>query len=233
MPPRSVSPAYTPPCRMVCDYASMSTCAEVLAATLRDAGVERMFGLPGGEILDFIDAARKVGIEFILTRHEAVAAFMADAAGQIARRPAVCVSTLGPGALNLTLGVANAFLDRSPLLAITATLAAAAQPYATHQSLDLNAVFRPFPQQTLTLDGVNTAATVRRAWRRTLEPRFGPVHLALPSDVARQPDRQAEDPKSVRLSPDPRPDASDAAIDRMADEIAKASRPVLILGLHL
>ena len=65
----------------------MSTCAEVLAATLRDAGVERMFGLPGGEILDFIDAARQVGIEFILVRHEAVAAFMADAAGQIARRP--------------------------------------------------------------------------------------------------------------------------------------------------
>src|SRR5436190_20776428 len=93
----------------------MSTCAEVLAATLRDAGVERMFGLPGGEILDFIEAARKAGIDFIVTRHEAVAAFMADAAGQIARRPAVCVSTLGPGALNLTLGVANAFLDRPPL----------------------------------------------------------------------------------------------------------------------
>jgi thiamine pyrophosphate-dependent acetolactate synthase large subunit-like protein len=79
----------------------VATCAEVLATTLREAGVERMFGLPGGEILDFIEAARNVGIEFILTRHEAVAAFMADAAGQIARQPAVCVSTLGPGALNL------------------------------------------------------------------------------------------------------------------------------------
>ena len=112
----------------------MSTCAEVLAATLRDAGVERMFGLPGGEILDFIEAARKVGIEFVLTRHEAVAAFLADAAGQIARQPAVCVSTLGPGALNLTLGVANAFLDRSPLLAITATMSTAARPFATPMS---------------------------------------------------------------------------------------------------
>src|ERR687887_2020479 len=113
----------------------MPTCAEVLARTLRDAGVERMFGLPGGEILDFIDAARKTGIEFILTRHEAVAAFMADAAGQIARKPAVCVSTLGPGALNLTLGVANAFLDRSPVIAITAAHATKASPYATHQHL--------------------------------------------------------------------------------------------------
>jgi acetolactate synthase-1/2/3 large subunit len=211
----------------------MPTCAEVLAATLAEAGVERMFGLPGGEILDFIAAARTAGIEFILTRHEAVAAFMADAAGQIARRPAVCVSTLGPGALNLTLGVANAFLDRSPLIAITAAMSSAAQPFATHQQLDLNAVFRPFTKETVTLDGVNTAAAVRRAWRRTIEPRPGPVHLALPSDIARSPDRQAEDPKAVRLLPDPPPDASDAAIDRMGDEIAKAARPVLILGLDL
>jgi len=192
-----------------------------------------MFGLPGGEILDFIEAARQVGIEFILVRHEAVAAFMADAAGQIARQPAVCVSTLGPGAMNLTLGVANAYLDRSPLLAITATMSTAAAPYATHQQLDLNAVFRPFTKQTITLDGVNTAATVRRAWRTTIEPRFGPVHLALPSDVARQPDRRAEDPAMVALTPDPPPPPSAEAVARMADEIARATRPVLILGLDL
>src|SRR5919204_2056233 len=200
----------------------MPTCAEVLAATLRDAGVERMFGLPGGEILDFIEAARKVDIDFILTRHEAVAAFMADVAGQIARQPAVCVSTLGPGALNLTLGVANAFLDRSPLIAITATMSTKAAPYATHQQLDLNAVFRPFTKQTITLDGVNTAATVRRAWRTTIEPRFGPVHIALPSDVARQPDRQAEDPSTVKLTPDPPPPPHADAVARMAAEIARA-----------
>jgi acetolactate synthase I/II/III large subunit len=211
----------------------MPSCAEVLATTLRDAGVERMFGLPGGEILDFIEAARKVGIEFILVRHEAVAAFMADAAGQIARKPAVCVSTLGPGAMNLTLGVANAFLDRSPLIAITATMSTASAPYATHQQLDLNAVFRPITKQTITLDGVNTAATVRRAWRTTLEPRFGPVHIALPSDVARQPDRQAEDPSAIALAPEaPRPPSADA-IARMAAEIEQARRPVLILGLDL
>src|SRR5437763_14347973 len=161
------------------------TCAEVLAATLRDAGVERMFGLPGGEMLDFLEAARRAGIEFVLTRHEAVAALMADAAGQITRRPGVCVSTLGPGAMNLTLGVANAFLDRSPMIAITAAHATTAAPFATHQNLDLNAVFRPFTKATVTLTGVDTAATVRRAWRTAPEPRLCPAHLALPSDVAR------------------------------------------------
>jgi acetolactate synthase-1/2/3 large subunit len=211
----------------------MPTCAEVLAATLKDAGVERMFGLPGGEILDFIEAARKVGIEFILVRHEAVAAFMADASGQIERKPGVCVSTLGPGALNLTLGVANAFLDRSPLIAITATMSTSAAPYATHQQLDLNAVFRPFTKQTITLDGVNTAATVRRAWRTTLEPRFGPVHLALPSDVARQPEHQANDRSPVSLTPDPPPRPGADAIARMAGEISRAKRPAIVLGLDL
>jgi len=211
----------------------MPTCAEVLAATLREAGVERMFGLPGGEILDFIEAARSVGIEFILVRHEAVAAFMADASGQIERKPGVCVSTLGPGAMNLTLGVANAFLDRSPLIAITATMSTSAAPYATHQQLDLNAVFRPFTKQTITLDGVNTAATVRRAWRTALEPRFGPVHLALPSDVARQPEHQAYDRSPVSLTPDRPPKPGREAVARMAGEISSAKRPVIVLGLDL
>ena len=76
-----------------------------------------MFGLPGGEMLDFLEAARRAGIRFVLTRHEATAAFMADVTGQIQRRPGVCVATLGPGAVNMTLGVANAYLDRSPVVA--------------------------------------------------------------------------------------------------------------------
>src|SRR5438093_8920692 len=112
----------------------MPTCADVLAATLRDAGARHMFGLPGGEMLDFLEAARKAGIDFILTRHEAVAALMADAAGQLTGRPGVCISTLGPGAMNLTLGVANAFLDRSPMIAITAAHATTARPIATPQN---------------------------------------------------------------------------------------------------
>lgn len=211
----------------------MPTCAQVLATTLREAGIVRMFGLPGGEMLDFLEAARQAGIEFILTRHEAVAALMADAAGQITRRPGVCVSTLGPGAINLTLGVANAFLDRSPVIAITATHATSARPFATHQQLDLNAVYRPFTKDTITLDGVNTTATARRAWRTAVEPRFGPVHLALPSDVARQEDRQTENPDLIRLCPDPAPPPTRDAVERMAASIGRSKRPIVILGLDL
>jgi acetolactate synthase-1/2/3 large subunit len=192
-----------------------------------------MFGLPGGEILHFIEAARRADIEFVLTRHEAVAALMADVTGQMSRLPGVCVSTLGPGAMNLTLGVANAYLDRSPMIAITAATAESARPYATHQQLDLNAVFRPFTKDSITLNGVDTAATVRRAWRTALEPRPGPVHIALPSDIANRDERQTQDPRNVALSPAPLVPPSREALDSVAIEIAKARRPIVVLGLDL
>jgi acetolactate synthase-1/2/3 large subunit len=211
----------------------MATVAEVMARTLGELGVTRMFGLPGGEILDFIDAARRTGIRFILTRREATASFMADAAGQLERRPGICVSTLGPGALNMVLGVANAYLDRSPLLAITASLARSEAPYSTHQNLDLNAVYRPFTKATCTLDGRDTAATIRRAWRLAIEPRMGPVHIALPSDVARCDDRVTQEAAVVDVSlPASGPPHADD-VEQVAHELRSARRPVLILGLDL
>src|SRR5688500_14486288 len=181
---------------------SKPTTAEILARTLRRAGVDVMFGLPGGEILDFIEAARREGIRFVLTRHEATAAFMADVTGQIRRRPGVCVSTLGPGAVNMTLGVANAYLDRSPLVAITASLAQSAEPFATHQQLDLNAVYRPFTKEALLLDGENTEAKVRGAIEASVALRMGPVHIALPSDVARAPARESASVSPVPMAPE-------------------------------
>jgi acetolactate synthase-1/2/3 large subunit len=206
----------------------MPTTAEVLARTLHGAGVRRMFGLPGGEILAFMEAARQAGIEFLLTRHEATASFIADVTGQIQRAPGVCVSTLGPGAVNMTLGVANAFLDRSPLVAITATLARSSAPVATHQDLDLNAVYRPFTKVALTLDGEDTEAKVRHALAATVAPRMGPVHLALPSDIARTEDRPAG-----RFSPGYLSIYSDHPLEPVAAELARARRPIVILGLDL
>ena len=211
----------------------MPTCAEVLARTLQAGGVTTVFGLPGGEILDFVEAARRVGIDFVLTRHEATASFMADATGQMLRRPGVCVATLGPGAVNMTLGVANAFLDRSPLLAITAATSTAARPYATHQQLDLNAVYQPFTKAALTLDGEDTARKVRRAFRTALEPRMGPVHIALPSDVARVADRQISDPADEPLEPAAVPSPSADAIGQMIARLREARRPVVLLGFDL
>ena len=211
----------------------MASCVEVVARTLREAGVTRMFGMPGGEILDFIDAARREGIEFVLTRQEGTAAFMADATGQIQRRPGVCVATLGPGAVNMTLGVANAYLDRSPLIAITASLRKSAEPFTTHQSLDLNAVYRPFTKMTVTLDGQDTAAKVRRAYRASIEPRMGPVHIAIPPDIATASDHQTEDPAAISLEVGRPPAPAADAVQRLARELRLARRPIVILGLDL
>lgn len=208
------------------------TCADILARTLRDAGVSRMFGLPGGEILQFIEAARAVGIRFVLTRHEAHAAFMADATGQVTGTPGVCVSTLGPGAVNMTLGVANAFLDRSPVVAITAAHPRAAAPYATHQQLDLAAVYRPFTKLSMTLDGRDTARKIQHAVETSRAPRRGPVHIALPSDVAAAEEcvthtwtSSVGPGASARPAPD--------ALERVHGLIRASRRPVVVLGLDL
>ncbi len=208
---------------------TMSVC-DVVARVLKEAGVIRMFGLPGGEILDFLEAARRTGIEFLLTRHEATAAFMADVTGQISGTPGVCVSTLGPGAVNMTLGVANACLDRSPVIAITAAHATSAAPYATHQNLDLNAVYRPFTKLALTLDGRGTEAAVRRAIAASLSPRRGPVHIAIPSDVARRDDVPEPAAGVSRASAAP---ARSGSLEAVAAALRAARRPVAILGLDL
>jgi acetolactate synthase-1/2/3 large subunit len=210
----------------------VATCAEALARALRREGIEVMFGLPGGEILDFIEAARREGIRFVLTRHEATAAFMADVTGQITRRPGVCVSTLGPGAVNMTLGVANAFLDRSPVLAITASLARSAEPFATHQQLDLNAVYRPFTKAAITLDGEDTEMRVHAAIATATALRMGPVHIAVPSDIGRAPEHGSGNSAEV-ASPRASAPAPADEIARVAAAIAAAQRPVLIVGLDL
>jgi acetolactate synthase-1/2/3 large subunit len=133
----------------------------------------------------------------------------------------------------MTLGVANAYLDRSPVVAITASLARSSAPYATHQQLDLNAVYRPFTKQAITLDGDDTAGKVGEALRITRAPRMGPVHIALPSDVARAEDRPSARTTRIAVEPPPIGPASPDAIERVAAAIAAARRPIVILGLDL
>ena len=108
-----------------------------IARHLRRLGVERAYGLPGGEVTHVIDAMIDVGIEWVLVHHEAAAAHMADAESQVTGRPAVCVSTVGPGASNLVNGVANSFLERSRVIAIVGEYDAAERSSMVHMNLDL------------------------------------------------------------------------------------------------
>src|SRR5207302_4197999 len=96
--------------------------ADLIVATLRAAGITRGFGIPSGNVLPLMDAMRRGGVDFVLTAHEGSAGFAADATGRMTDKPGLCIATLGPGATNLATGVGCAFLDRSPLIAITCTI---------------------------------------------------------------------------------------------------------------
>ena len=170
----------------------MPSTAEVIASTLKANGIRRLFGLPGGEIAELMAACRSVGMEFILTRHENAACIMAGVTGELSRMPGVALATLGPGATNLVNGVANALLERSPLLVISAQVPTDLSPILPHQRVDLVDLFRPVTKWSHTLTGVHTGATVQRALDLTTQGRPGPVYLSLPSDIARQPDRPGD-----------------------------------------
>jgi acetolactate synthase-1/2/3 large subunit len=200
--------------------------AEAIAAALVEAGIDTAFGHPGGEIVLLIDACRRAGIRFMLTGHEASAAFMADVTGQITGRPGVCISTLGPGALNLLTGVANAFLDRSRLLALTADVSTEMLDHFPHQRIPLTRIFSPICKFSVVADGHGTAELARRCLSLAAEPRPGPVHMALPSNLAGRPANPGQ-PES-EPSPPPRPSA---ALSEIASAWNQAIRSLLMVGI--
>ena len=211
----------------------MATNAEAIAAALAASGIDRSFGLPGGEVVLLLDAFRKVGIEFYLTGHEASAAFMAEVTGQLSERPGVCVSTLGPGAMNLMLGVANARLDRGPVLVVTAQVPSAIESYFSHQRLPLSAIFGQICKASATVTGHDTGDLVRHCLAVATAPPPGPVHLALPSDLAAQPvETQRKPPEISGAAPvlSLRTVESSALVE-IADAVRESRRPLLIVGV--
>src|ERR1039457_6132341 len=111
--------------------------AELIVKCLEHEGVEYIFGVPGEENMDLLDALLVSSIRFVMTRHEQGAAFMADVYGRLTGRAGVCLSTLGPGATNLITGVADANLDRAPLVVLTAQAGRERMHKESHQHLDI------------------------------------------------------------------------------------------------
>lgn len=195
----------------------------MIARTLATRGVEYVFGLPGGEIVAFIDACRRAGIRFLLTGHEASAAWMAQVTGQITGVPGVCAATLGPGATNLVTGVANAFLDRAPMLAVTAQIPRSAMATMTHQRLALDKLFAPVTKASVAIGEADTAGIVADAMDLAAAPRPGPVHISLASDLATQ-----ECLESGGSRPSARVIPSTAGIAR---RLKASSKPLVLIGL--
>lgn len=206
----------------------MKTNAEEIAHVLAEAGVQLAFGLPGGEVVVLLEACRRAGIRFLLTGHEASAAFMADVTGQITGRAGVCVATLGPGAMNLSLGLANAALDRSPVLALTGSLSSTIEDHFPHQRIALTQVFDPICKLSVVADGTGTAALTAHALQLAATPRWGPVHLAIPSDLAEVPAKPGP-PPAVAGEIDP--PATNDVLDDIVAMLKEAERPLLIGGL--
>ena len=158
-------------------------CSSVIARYLAAAGVRHVFGYPGDPNVELIEAMRREGLEFVLARREGSAGFMAQACGQITGLPGICLSTLGPGSSSLVNGVANAFLDRAPMLALSGQIEGRREQTFTHQVLDHNRLFAPITKWATYIRPDTVATVLRKALRIAVAERPGPVHISTPADV--------------------------------------------------
>src|SRR5579863_7435930 len=201
--------------------------ADLIVATLKAAGISRGFGIPSGNVLPLMEAMRAGGLDFVLTAHEGSAGFAADVTGRLTGAPGLCIATLGPGATNLATGIGDAWLDRSPLIAITCNLNTDQLGRRIQMWIDHHALFRPITKATLPLRKGNVGATLAEAIRIALSEPQGPVHLDLPEDVALA---ATNEPVPALTAPSGLAPAPDDAIVRAVQLIGAAKRPVAVIG---
>ena len=201
--------------------------AELLVKCLENEGVEYIFGLPGEENLHVLEALKGSSIQFITTRHEQGAAFMADVYGRLTGKAGVCLSTLGPGATNLMTGVADANLDSSPLVAITGQVGTDRMHIESHQYLDLVAMFAPVTKWNKQIVRPSiTPEVVRKAFKKAQAEEPGAVHIDLPENIAAMP------VKGEPLRPDnnEKTYTSFSIIRAAAAAVSQATNPIILVG---
>ncbi|HTM34013.1 MAG TPA: thiamine pyrophosphate-binding protein [Vicinamibacterales bacterium] len=208
-----------------------STVAAAVARSIAAAGIDRVFGLPGGEVLVLIDELRKVGVDFVLMRHEANAGLAAAVYGKLRGTAGVTVATLGPGAANLMLPIANAYLDQEPLLAITAQIPAEFPAAHTHQLLPLHEMYRPVCRYVDTVTASNVESVVSRALAATRQRPFGVSYLTLSAREAVKPVIEAATASSPMAGLKRAPGDPPAQAARLRDALAAAERPLIVVGL--
>src|SRR5438552_16505025 len=201
--------------------------SDLIVQCLENEQVRYVFGLPGEEILDILDSFLDSRITFVPTRHEQGAAFMADAYGRLTGRPGVCLSTLGPGATNLATGVADANLDRAPLVAITGQAGRDRIHKESHQRVDIVEHLRPLTKWNTR---VETAAVIpeviRKAFKLAQSEKPGACHIEVPEDVA----GEAIDGTPLSTERARRPSPDHRALETAARLIEAASFPLIFAG---
>lgn len=205
------------------------TVAAYVARFLRQQGIQRLWGITGGENVDLINACYAEQIDFQLVHHENTAAFLAQNTAFLTGAPCVFLTTLGPGATNIINAVADAYLARLPLVVITADFEDPTVEFATHQNAPLLDLLRPITKWNARLTPANAADALAYAWAVAAQGRPGPVHLALPAAVARQP--MAAPPLQASARPVGMLDAAPLPHTALA-RLTTCDAPVIVLGLE-
>jgi len=207
----------------------MTSNAEIVVAALEKAGIQYVFGYPGGQNARFIEAMHGSRVKFVLVTHEACAGFMADVYGRLTGKPGACLSTLGPGATNMTTGVGNAFLDRVPLLAFTAQMGRFWKGRTVQMHIDHQKLYSPLTKWSVELETGRIYPVMRKAVEVALAEQPGPVHLDFPEDMAEElsPERSEEfTPASPSMAP-----FDGRALGKAEELIQKARYPLVAIGL--
>ncbi|MFQ5718426.1 MAG: acetolactate synthase large subunit [Acidobacteriota bacterium] len=202
--------------------------SELFVRCLEEEGIRYIFGVPGEENADLMIALeRSQSIRFILTRHEQGAAFMAEVYGRLTGQPAVCLGTLGPGAANLITGVADANMDRAPMIVITGQGATSRLHKESHQVMDVVAMFAPVTKWACSIRHADIIPEViRKAVRLARTEKPGACHIELPEDIATM-ETSSPPIEPVRFR---RPVPDDKIVDRAFSLIQQARRPIILAG---
>lgn len=206
------------------------TVADYFAQRIRQLGVRHAFGIPGGEVLEVMEALRRAGVEFHLVKHETAGGFMADAVAQLTSTPALLVATLGPGVSNLVTAVSNAYLDRTPMVVLTACLDPGTTATYTHQVFDQTALLAPITKCSVTLTERGAPAQIDRALALATSGVPGPVHLNVPTRVGGAVVEASLGPLATRAPLGLTPGRE---LDTLVGWLGQAERPLVLAGLGI
>ncbi|MEE9576558.1 MAG: acetolactate synthase large subunit [Gemmatimonadota bacterium] len=202
--------------------------AELFVRCLENEDVGHVFGIPGEENLDVMDAILDSTVRFVTTRHEQGAAFMADVYGRLTGKAGVCLATLGPGATNLITGVADANMDRAPVVAIAGQAATTRMHKESHQYLDLVRLFEPISKYSTQIRAPQTVPeVVRKAFKVAQAEKPGVSFIDFPEDIAALAEADAEPLRVQAAAP---PDPPSRKVDQAARVISEARYPVVMAG---
>ncbi len=221
-----------PPGASEASAAGPRTAAELFVECLEAEGCRYVFSVPGEETMDVLDAlADHPQVRHVTTRHEQGAAFMADVHGRLTGRCAVAMATLGPGATNLVTGVADAYLDRAPMVVLTGQVGSDKLHKESHQLIDIVEMFRPITKWNQRVERIDAIPEmVRKAFRVAEMEKPGPTHIELPENRAQMPPESGDWTRPLTPRPAPVPTPTDETVARAARLVSAAARPLLLAG---